>query len=202
MLYPEVQKKAQAELDGIVGRDRLPDHGDREALVYVDALIKEVMRWHNIFHLSLPHYTIADDEFHGYLIPAGTTVMVNIWDILHDHKHYDRPYDIWPERYIRNGKLDHTVRDPESFTFGFGRRVCPGRHFARSALFIAVASVLHVFDVSLPVDENGEEIQVNYRPSGGLVSFPEDCRCTIKPRSAEAEALIVNEQSVHNEVVD
>jgi cytochrome P450 len=46
--YPEVQKKAQAELDRIVGLGRLPDFSDREDLIYVKALITELMRWHQI----------------------------------------------------------------------------------------------------------------------------------------------------------
>lgn len=77
-LYPEVQKKAQAELDAVVGPDRLPDYNDRDKLVYVNAIIKESLRWHNVLPM-ITHRTVEDDEFRGCFIPAGTTILVNVW---------------------------------------------------------------------------------------------------------------------------
>ena len=44
-LYPEVQSRAHAELDAVVGTDRLPDFGDRDELPYINALCSEVLRW-------------------------------------------------------------------------------------------------------------------------------------------------------------
>lgn len=78
-LNPEVLRKAHAELDAVVGPDRLPNFSDREELVYVNAIIKEVMRWHTVVPLSVPHSTVADDELHGYFIPAGTVLLPNSW---------------------------------------------------------------------------------------------------------------------------
>ncbi len=77
--YPEIQKKAHAELNRIVGPDRLPDFGDRDGLVYVNAVMKEAFRWHVVLPLSLPHRTVEDDVYGGYFIPAGTTVIPNTW---------------------------------------------------------------------------------------------------------------------------
>ena len=45
-LYPEVQKKAQAEIDSVVGQNRLPTFKDRPSLPYINAIVKESMRWH------------------------------------------------------------------------------------------------------------------------------------------------------------
>ncbi|KAI0670966.1 CyP450 monooxygenase [Trametes maxima] len=195
-LYPEAQQRAQAELDAVVGPYRLPDYTDVDALVYVHALILEVLRWHLVTPLSIPHRTIADDEFRGYFIPAGTTVCVNMWAILHDPEMYDRPNEFLPERFIRDGKLDFTAaRDPTTIMFGFGRRVCAGRYFARNSLFITIASVLHVFTVGLPLDEDGRPIQIKYEQSHGLLSYPVDGRCSITPRSPAAEVLILNAQN-------
>lgn len=78
-LYPEVQKKAQAELDAVVGHDRLPDLDDRDSLVYLNAVIKESLRWLSVSPLGQSHYTMVDDEFAGYFIPAGTILQGNIW---------------------------------------------------------------------------------------------------------------------------
>ena len=78
-LHPEVLRKAHSELDEVVGPDRMPDFGDRDSLVYVNAIIKESLRWHAALPFAVPHATVADDEFRGYFIPAGTTLIPNTW---------------------------------------------------------------------------------------------------------------------------
>lgn len=79
VLHPEAQKKAQAELDAVVGPGRMPDFSDWKSLVYMNALIKEVLRWHTVAPLGVAHCTITDDELNGYFIPAGTVLLPNIW---------------------------------------------------------------------------------------------------------------------------
>ncbi|PIL29129.1 cytochrome P450 [Ganoderma sinense ZZ0214-1] len=188
---PDVQKKAQAELDAVVGPGRLPEFSDLDSLAYVNAVIKETLRWHTVAPLGLAHATTCDDELRGYFIPAGTVVLANIWACMHDPALYDDPYAFRPERFIRDGKPDRSALDPIPFVFGFGRRICPGRHFALASLFIHVASVLHAFDITPPLDDNGRPIAVTHSQSTGIASYPEDCRCTIKPRSGEVAALIM-----------
>lgn len=78
-LYPEVQRKAQEEIDNVVGTRRLPSFDDREKLPYVDAIVKEVLRWHPVAPLGLPHMTTDNDIFNGYLIPKGALIISNIW---------------------------------------------------------------------------------------------------------------------------
>lgn len=78
-MHPGVQRKAQAELDAVVGTSRLPQFSDRTALPYVNALIMELFRFHVVAPLGIPHRTIADEEYRGYFIPAGTVVSPNIW---------------------------------------------------------------------------------------------------------------------------
>ena len=81
-LFPEVQKKAQAEIDAVVGSDRLPSFSDRPNLPYCDAIAKEVHRWHVVLPLAIPHRTEEDDWQNGAFIPAGTIVIPNTWLIL------------------------------------------------------------------------------------------------------------------------
>ncbi|KAI0667745.1 cytochrome P450 [Trametes maxima] len=185
-LYPEVQRKAQAELDAAVGRHRLPEFEDRDKLVYINALVKETLRWHSVLPLGISHCTMRDDELRGYFIPAGTTVIPNVWGCMHDPEIYSNPDSFFPERFIRDGKMDPTVLDPATIVFGFGRRICPGRQFADAGLFITVASLLHVFTV----DSMGGPTRLE--TTHGSLSYPEDCRCIIKPRSKEAVALILD----------
>lgn len=51
-LYPEVQKKAQAEIDAVVGPNRLPEFQDRPSLPYINAVVKESMRWNVVVPLG------------------------------------------------------------------------------------------------------------------------------------------------------
>lgn len=52
ILYPEVQRKAQEELDAVIGTRRLPNFDDRKSLVYLEALLKELLRWHPVARLG------------------------------------------------------------------------------------------------------------------------------------------------------
>jgi cytochrome P450 len=77
-LYPEVQKRAQADIDHAV-HDRLPTLDDLDALPYLRALIKEISRWGPVAPLGLPHRVLQDDVYEGYFIPKGATVVGNVW---------------------------------------------------------------------------------------------------------------------------
>ena len=78
-LYPDVQRLAQAELDRVIGTDRLPDFSDRPSLPYINAIVKELLRWHPALMFGVPHCTAADDECSGYFIPKGSIVLANVW---------------------------------------------------------------------------------------------------------------------------
>ncbi|RPD62673.1 CyP450 monooxygenase [Lentinus tigrinus ALCF2SS1-7] len=193
-LNPNVLRKAQAQLHAVVGPRRLPVHADRENLPYITAIVKECLRWHPVLPFGLPHLTTQDMEYRGYFIPARTLLLANAWACLHDPEVYPEPERFLPDRFVlENGEWNTKVPDPAQFAFGFGRRICPGRHFAEASMFVYVAMVLHVFDISPPLDAEGKPIQVQPKMTNGVVSYPEDCRCTITPRSTWAKELILSE---------
>lgn len=78
-LFPDVQRKAQQELDAVLGGDRLPQCEDRDNLPYVNALVKEVFRWHPVAPMGVPHVSTEDDICEGYFIPKGSSILTNIW---------------------------------------------------------------------------------------------------------------------------
>lgn len=80
-LYPQVQDKAQAEIRSVVGLDRLPGFEDRENLPYINALVKETLRWHPIVPI-IAHRSTASDVCAGYDIPEGSWVIGNVWFVL------------------------------------------------------------------------------------------------------------------------
>ena len=53
VLYPEVQAKAQAELDRVIGSGRLPEPGDKASLPYIEAVIRETLRWHPVVPVGM-----------------------------------------------------------------------------------------------------------------------------------------------------
>ncbi|KAI0066963.1 cytochrome P450 [Artomyces pyxidatus] len=187
-LYPEAQKRAQIELDRVLGAgERLPTFADKDDLPYVAALVKEVLRWIPVLPLAVPHRAVADDQYKGYHIPAGATVMGNTWAILHNEEVFPDPERFRPERFIENERLP----DPaDSGVFGFGRRACAGKGMALDTIWIAIASVLAVYDISKAVDERGNIITPEKRLVPGTISFPEPFKCKIEPRSKAALALI------------
>jgi hypothetical protein len=69
ILYPDVQKKAQEEIDGVICNKRLPNCSDRSSLPYINAVVKEVLRWNPVVPMGLPHTSTVDDMFEGYFIP-------------------------------------------------------------------------------------------------------------------------------------
>ena len=75
----EFQRRAQAELDAVVGPNRLPDFEDSDRLAYVNALVREALRWQNVLPFAIPHTVVEDDEFRGYFVPAGTNIIPNVW---------------------------------------------------------------------------------------------------------------------------
>ncbi|KAF9447113.1 cytochrome P450 [Macrolepiota fuliginosa MF-IS2] len=190
-LYPEVQKKAKAELDNVL-RGRLPEFNDRPNLPYINAMIKESMRWQLVLPLAVAHMCTNGDEYNGYYIPKGTIVIGNGWTILHDPEVFDDPLTYNPDRYLKDGKIDPTVRDPNVAFFGFGRRICPGRYFSENSLFTYVTHLLAVYDIRPGLDKDGKEVEIKPEMTNGLLSYPEPFSCRITPRSKEAEDLINN----------
>ncbi|KAK1232583.1 hypothetical protein PQX77_004294 [Marasmius sp. AFHP31] len=197
-LFPETQRKAQAELDRVVGQGRLPDFRDRESLIYLQAVLLEVQRWQPATPIGVAHYTHVEDEYRGYRIPKDSTVIGNTWAFLHDEEMYPDPYAFKPERWIKDGKINPAIRDTTS-GFGFGRRICPGRHLAMSTMYISAASILAAFNISKAVDENGALIEPREEYISNVLNRPLPFKCNIKPRSEMYKKLVMEayEQELH-----
>jgi len=122
ILNPKVMKKAQEELDQVVGKEELPDFSHKDNLPYIDALVKEVLRWSPPLPISLPNRAMQDDFYRGYSIPEGATIIQNVWGIFRDPNVYPDPEAFNPDRFLKDGKIDPLVPNPEDRAFGAGRR--------------------------------------------------------------------------------
>ncbi|KAF8600017.1 cytochrome P450 [Ceratobasidium sp. AG-I] len=185
-LNPEVQRKAQAEIDSVIGSDRLPNMSDQDSLPYVNAIIQEVVRWQPVTPLGIPHRSTQDDIYRGYLIPKGSTIIGNIWAITRDPSVYPDPESFNPDRFF-----NQPTPTPPAPGFGWGRRICPGQYIAEGSLFIAIASVLAAFHISKAKDENGEDIVPSTKArENSLVYHPAPFKCNIQPRSEHHKSLV------------
>ncbi|KAI0083867.1 cytochrome P450 [Irpex rosettiformis] len=187
--HPLVQARIQAEMDLVIGRDRLPDFSDKPRLPYLQCVILEVLRWGAATPVGTPHRVSQDDEYNGYLIPADSTIMANQWAMLHDERVYPEPSTFNPDRFL-NGEGRTPQNDPRDVAFGFGRRICPGKDFAENSLWITVASIFYAFKISPAVDDKGVPITIDleYREHG--VRHPKPFECDILPRNETSVDLI------------
>ena len=122
VVNPKAMKKAQEELDRVVGKGELPDFSHKDSLPYVDALVKEVLRWSPPLPFSTPNRAMQDDIYRGYFIPRGAIVIQNVWAIFRDPNIYPDPETFNPDRFLKDGKINPLVLNPEDRVFGAGRR--------------------------------------------------------------------------------
>ncbi|KAJ7122981.1 cytochrome P450 [Mycena epipterygia] len=186
---PHVMEKAQAEIDAVVGRDRAPQFSDRDRLPYISAIIKETLRWRPITPLGLARRATEAEVYRGYVIPAGSLVLTNVWAMNHNPEIYENPDKFVPERYL---DADGVVRDPQytrggTHAYGFGRRACAGLHLANDALFINVSTLLWAFDIKPSDPSNLPSIHASV--DTGVVVRPADFPCKMIPRDGQVRNL-------------
>jgi Cytochrome P450 len=121
MQNQEVQRKAQEEIERIVGKHRLPSWNDIPKLRYTNLVLQETYRINPLSPLGIPHASIADDVYNGMFIPKGTIVYPNVWAMMHDPKVYSDPFRFWPDRYLPKEEGGNGEPLPIGH-FGFGRR--------------------------------------------------------------------------------
>ncbi|KAH8985750.1 cytochrome P450 oxidoreductase [Lactarius hatsudake] len=176
VLFPDVQLKAQEEIDRIVGTSRLPNLADRENLPYFAAVYKEILRWHVIGPIT-PRSTIQDDWYGDYFIPKGSYVTTNLWRIANDPEVYEDPGEFHPERFLgAQGALD-----PHVWAFGFGRRACPGVALAGATVYAFMSTALATYNFA-PGPEGAPKPEF----FSGSVSHPKPFKCSITARSPAA----------------
>ncbi|KAJ6585681.1 cytochrome P450 [Mycena capillaripes] len=197
--FPEVQRLAQKELDAVIGRARMPTFADYHSLPYMRALIKETLRWAPLGPLGVPHRLIEDDYYDGHLIPQGSIVIANVWAMNRDPEVYGDNADLFePTRHLdENGQLTVVIPDTKDeghHTFGFGRRICVGRHVANDSLFIDCANILWALSIEPFRDDNGVPLIPGLDESidTGLFVRPPMFRCSFKPRFPGATEIVAN----------
>ncbi|KAL4256673.1 cytochrome P450 family protein [Pleurotus pulmonarius] len=189
--YPACQAKAQAEIDGVIGGDRVPTLEDFDDLPYLRALIKEVHRFRPVLPGAMPHVAAGDIHYKKYLIPKGSMIAMNTWGIFHDAAVFESPETFDPERYI---KSEHGIKDGASpdglrdtLPFGAGRRICPGAEMGQRTIAINAMNLLWAFKFTDPTGRCSMDLD-NYHP--GVELSPNRFACDIMVRDAKRPKLM------------
>ncbi|XP_030527451.1 cytochrome P450 78A4-like [Rhodamnia argentea] len=146
VLHPEIQARAQQELDMHVDQDRHVRDSDILSLPYLQAIVKETLRMHPPGPLlSWARLAVHDVHVGKTFIPAGTMAMVNMWAITHDPAIWKDPWAFRPDRFIEED-VSIMGSDMRLAPFGSGRRVCPGKAMGLAVVQLWLARFLHRFE--------------------------------------------------------
>ncbi|XP_045114848.1 cytochrome P450 2C31-like isoform X2 [Portunus trituberculatus] len=156
--HPEVQRRMQAELDEVVGRERFPTCTDMERLPYVQATISEVQRVMNLIKYSLPHQTNEDCKIGGYDIPKGTWLLTNLDDALRSSEYWKNASEFDPQNFL--DEHENYKKNNAFMPFGVGKRVCAGEPLARLELFLFFTHLYQRFTFTL-VEERKPIVETN-----------------------------------------
>ncbi|KAI9435066.1 cytochrome P450 [Lactarius indigo] len=191
--FPEIQKRAQTELDAVVGRSRTPTFADFQHLPYIRAMVKETLRWCPVGPVGIPHLSSEDDWYNGMFIPKGT-IMITLWTSI------QRGFWMPMETSLR---ARPETKEEGHVTYGFGRRICVGKHVANNSLFIDMAMTLWACNIEAWKDEHGNVIPIDV----GWIGGERNCRCVvlagsrpvpfkadITPRFPEVVGLLASER--------
>ncbi|KAF8038502.1 hypothetical protein BT93_B1142 [Corymbia citriodora subsp. variegata] len=173
---PEKLKKAQNEIDSVIGHDSLLEESDVSKLPYLQCIILETLRLNPTAPLLVPHASSDDCTIGGYFVPRDTIVMVNAWTIHRDPELWEDPLSFKPERFEGKGsEKQHKLILP----FGLGRRACPGAPLAQRVMGWTLGMMIQCFDWK-KVSE--EEIDTREGPGTTMPKvIPLELMCKVRP---------------------
>ncbi|XP_068612142.1 steroid 17-alpha-hydroxylase/17,20 lyase-like, partial [Brachionichthys hirsutus] len=179
----QIQERVQAELDEQVGGERPVGVSDRGRLPYLDCVINEGLRIRPVSPVLIPHVAVSNSSIGGCAVRRGTRVLVNMWSIHHDPRHWDKPDLFSPDRFLD----DHGERVIPAYflPFGAGPRVCVGESLARMELFLFVASLLQRISFKLPAGEPPPNLQGRV----GVVLQPLPYQVAVSPRAGWGDRM-------------
>ncbi|XP_021735700.1 geraniol 8-hydroxylase-like [Chenopodium quinoa] len=176
---PGKLKKAQMELQEIIGKGNSLAETDTPRLPYLQAIVKETLRMHPPVPLLLPKKADADVQLFGFNVPKNAQVLINAWAIGRDPTLWENPTLFEPERFM-GSNIDFKGHDFELIPFGAGRRICPGLPLANRMIPLMLGSLIHGFDWKL---ENGiSPDEMDMEESFGLTVEKAQRLCAIPVR--------------------
>ncbi|CAI9301315.1 unnamed protein product [Lactuca saligna] len=150
--HPNIMRKAVKEIEKVVGKDRLLQESDIPNLPYLQAIVKESLRLHPAAPVILRHST-EDCTLGGYLIPAKTSILFNVWGVGRDPSYWENPLEFRPERFEEK-QFDLRGQQFQLLPFGSGRRMCPGISLGLMLVHVTLGCMIQCFDWKAGKDGN------------------------------------------------
>ncbi|XP_070816719.1 cytochrome P450 2J6-like [Chaetodon trifascialis] len=173
--HPDIQDKVHAEIDRVIGQNRLPSMADRANLPYTDAVIHEIQRVGNIIPLNGFRMAAKDTRLGGYFIPKGTSIMPNLTSVLFDKTEWETPDSFNPGHFLNaEGKF---VKREALLPFSAGKRVCLGEGLAKMELFLFLVGLLQKFSFSVP-----DGVELSTEGVTGTIRVPHPYKVYAKAR--------------------
>ncbi|XP_061348227.1 flavonoid 3'-monooxygenase CYP75B137-like [Gastrolobium bilobum] len=157
MHKPEIMKRAQEELEAVVGKDNIVEESHIHKLPYLHAVMKETLRLHTALPLLVPHCPSETTTVGGYTIPKGSRVFVNVWAIHTNPSIWEKPLEFDPTRFL-DAECDYSGSNFNYLPFGSGRRICAGVAMAERMVLYSLATLVHLFNWTIP---RGEKLDVS-----------------------------------------
>jgi len=199
---PDARQRAIDEIRGVIPPSRSPTFEDEPRLPYIRAIVKETLRLRPVTNIGTPHYTTAPINYKGIHIPAKSVVCLQQYPIHYDSNVFEGPHSFKPERYLNHPHgSGHYAAGPaasrDHWAFGAGRRICSGVHLAENSMFIVLAKLLWAFDILPPLDQQGNEVQVDTSDDAfdavGSTTMAKPYMVRWKARSEETEETLLRE---------
>ncbi|KAK7757330.1 hypothetical protein SLS62_000880 [Diatrype stigma] len=204
--HPSIQKQAQAEVDKVFGHDGVVAARARaNDLPFLKAHCDGVRG-----SLGIPHATLQDDVYQGYVIPANTPVFMNTWAVNHDPDEYEQPDIFNPDRFlehplgIRPSSAEAAATTPaeggpavsdlsrrQSYSFGAGRRVCGGQRMAENSLMLTMSKLLWAFDVVAIQGLVDTDVQTAFKDA--ILTGPEEFAVDFQIRDGHRKEVVMKE---------
>jgi len=178
MRHPEYQARIHAELDNVVGQDRLASIEDQSETPFTLAFIDEVHRMASHVPLAVQHWTNEDVEIGGFVVPANSIIIPNISEVHHDRDTWGDPDTFRPERFLdAEGQFS---KSEKVIPYSIGTRRCPGESLAKSEIYLFLTGLLQNFAFHIPNKEKGPSLEYNF----GFTLLPKAFKVDIVSRSA------------------
>ncbi len=200
--FPDAQARANDEVTRILGDTRLATLSDEAQMPYIRAVIKEILRMCPVATTGLRRQAGADVHYQDKIIPAGTILLANINALHWDPDRFPDPFVFRPDRYLQHPHRSAAyanaadVHQRDHFTFGAGRRICPGIHLAENGLFLAVANLIWAFEFRPVLGTDGKEVRMEVGDEAfldGAIRIPKAYQVRIIPRNEERLKLVRRE---------
>jgi hypothetical protein len=197
VLHPEWQEKCRAEIDAVVGPDRIVDLADSPDLPILRACIKECLRWRPPVPLGVPRQVTEDDDYNGYYIPKGAVLHAVELSMSRDPSVYPDPDTYNPARWLEpeypsyQEPLTVYPRLIGFHGFGRGRRMCPGIEITEAELLVGCGSLLWAFTMNPNVGSDGQPQWPDSKAfTSSVIGGPLPFKFDLKVRDAQRKAKI------------